>query len=133
MKTTKGMLRIPPRTRFAAAIFGLGLVWFCASWIGGDTRSAVTSLAWILLVGAGYLLAARRSETLAGLIDRNDERLTGIDLRATAFAGAVTMTTIILIVAYQTATGTADTLLSALGTLAAVAYIGAVAWLRARS
>jgi hypothetical protein len=57
--------------------------------LGDDLRFGVFGLALMLTLAAVMLLVGRRSETVAGLLDRGDERIRGIDNDATLFAGVV--------------------------------------------
>jgi Helix-turn-helix len=43
-------------------------------------------------INCGVLLASRRSETVEGLLDRRDERISEIDLKDTDFTGGVLVT-----------------------------------------
>lgn len=89
MKTNQPVRTHHCRARFLHLAFALGVLWLAASWAGGDLTSGLMALAWITFLAIAILVGARKSETLAGLIDGNDERLASIDLRATAIAGAV--------------------------------------------
>ena len=64
-----------------------GVVYLVAAWASGRPWLGVAMLAVMLAFGGGVLLAARRSETVRGLLDRRDERIVGIDLRAAAASG----------------------------------------------
>ena len=107
---------------------------FTAFAIGGDAASGAFSAAVLLFVGAVFYFGARRSETLAGLGGPGrDERWEMIDLRATALSGFVLITVVIGAWLYEIATGGDGAPYAALGAVAGVAYVIAVAVLRRRS
>lgn len=115
-----------------ALAVGLGLVFLAAMWIGGDPRLGLYSLA--VMVGFGALiLLGGRSETIRGLRgDGRDERFRQIDLAATAIAGVVLITAIIGAFLVEVARGQDGSPYAALGAIAGVAYLAAVAVLRWR-
>ena len=65
--------------RFATAAFGLlaGVVFWVASAAGGHPAAGATMFGIMAVFSLGLLLAARRSETVRGLLDRRDERIAG--------------------------------------------------------
>ena len=111
---------------------GLGVLFLAAMWIGGDPRNGFYSLA--VMVGFGALiLLGGRSETVRGLRgDGRDERFRQIDLAATAIAGLVVITVIIGAFLVEVARGHDGSPYAALGAIAGVAYLLAVAALRWR-
>jgi hypothetical protein len=68
---------------------GLGIVIFAVSWLGGQFRGGLISLAVAAVVGLVLLLLTNRSETVRGLTVGRDERFAQLDLRATALAGLI--------------------------------------------
>jgi hypothetical protein len=114
---------------FAAA---LGLVAFIAEWIGGNPGSGLVSFA--ILAGFGVLvLLGGRSETIRGLRgDGRDERFRAIDIHATAIAGLVVISAIIVAALVELARGRGPGPYGWLAAVAAVAYLGAVIVLRFR-
>jgi len=68
---------------------GLGIVVFAVSWLGGQFRGGLISLAILAAFGLILLLLTGRSETIRGLTVGRDERFAQLDLRATALAGLV--------------------------------------------
>jgi len=80
----------------------------------------------------GVLLAARRSETVRGLLDRRDERITAIDLQATAITGLVVITAILVAVVVEIGHGRNGSPYTWLGALAGLTYLAAVIVLRVR-
>ena len=112
---------------------GLGMLFLAAMWIGGDLRSGLFSLAVMVAFGA-VILFGGRSETVRGLRgDGRDERFRQIDLAATALAGIVLITVIIGAFLVEVARGEDGSPYAALGAVAGIAYLGAVAALRLRS
>ena len=70
-------------------LLGLGVVVFVVSWLGGQFRGGLISLAITAAIGLALLLLTGRSETVSGLTVGRDERFAQLDLRATALAGLV--------------------------------------------
>jgi hypothetical protein len=106
---------------------------FAAQWIGGDARSGLVSLA-IMTVFGGFVLLGGRSETIRGLRgDGRDERFRQLDLTATAFAGIVVITTIIVAFIIEVARGHDGSPYAWLGAIAGLAYLVAIVVLRLRS
>jgi hypothetical protein len=111
---------------------GLGTLFLAAMWIGGDARSGLFSLAVMVAFGA-LILFGGRSETVRGLRgDGRDERFRQIDLAATALAGLVLITVIIGAFLVEVARGQDGSPYAALGAVAGIAYLGAIAALRLR-
>jgi hypothetical protein len=111
----------------------LGLALGGAQWKGGDLRTGLSSLALFVAVAA-VLAFGGRSETIRMLRgDGRDERWARIDLAATALSGLVVITVIIVACGWEWAHGRDGTPFVQLGAIAGVAYIGALAVLRARS
>ena len=64
--------------------------------IGGKPLDGVVALAIMLGFSGALYVIARRSETVRGLLDRRDERIAAIDLRATAVT-ALAMIAVVLV------------------------------------
>jgi hypothetical protein len=110
----------------------LGAVMLVAFWIGGNPDDGVRSLGIMAAVGA-LLLLGGRSETIRGLRgDGRDERWQRIDVYATAFAGNVAIGAIIAMCLWEWGHGRSGEPYTALGALAGVAYVAAVAFMRWR-
>ena len=120
--------------RWAAPLVGLtiGIAYLIAAWISGNPVLGLEMFAIMLLFTGGLLIAARRSETVKGLLDGRDERITSIDVKATALAGGVVLITIIGAFVVEIARGQDGLPYSWLGALGGVSYIGAVVALRIR-
>jgi hypothetical protein len=110
----------------------LGFVMLTALWIGGDPTGGVWSLA-IMTAFGGLVLLGGRSETIRGLRgDGRDERFRQIDIHASAVAGLVLITTVIIAFIVEVARGHDGTPYSWLGAIAGIAYIAAVVTFRMR-
>jgi hypothetical protein len=109
-----------------------GLAFLGAGIAGGHPVVGISACAIMLLVGAGTVVAGRRSETVRGLIDRRDERFAGMDLRATAAAGQVLILAVIIGALVELARGHSGVPYIWLGALAGLAYLVSVAIDRVR-
>ena len=98
----------------------------------GDPRSGLVSFA--IMVGFGALvLFGGRSETIRGLRgDGRDERFRQIDIHATAIAGLVVISTLIVAFLVEVARGHDGSPYSWLGAIAGIAYLAAVTVFRMR-
>jgi len=85
----------------------LGVVVFVASWLGGQLRAGVVSLAIMAGFGLVLLLLTGHSETLRGLTTNRDERFVQIDLKATALAGLALIIAVIVAWLVRSPKGTA--------------------------
>jgi hypothetical protein len=123
------------RTRWwtpAVSVF-LGLLMLGAFWIGDEPGQGVISLG-IMTGLAALFYFGRGSETLRGLGGPGrDERWAQIDVHATALAGSVLVAVIIGAFLIEVATGGDGAPYAALGAVGGLAYVIAVAVLRARS
>ena len=113
-----------------AVVAGVGYLVSAA--VGGHPGLGVVMLLIMVLVAAGAVLGARRSETVAGLLDRRDERIVAIDLRATAAAGVAVTLAIIVASMVELARDRSGAPYTWLAGIEAVAYVGAVMVGRAR-
>jgi hypothetical protein len=110
----------------------LGLAVFVAQWIGGNPGSGLVSLAIMTVFGA-LVLFGGRSETIRGLRgDGRDERFRHIDIHATAVAGLVVITAIIVAFVVELARGHSGSPYAWLGAVAGLAYLIAVIAFRLR-
>ena len=110
----------------------LGVVMLIAMWIGGDLKSGVISLGIMTGFGALFLFGGR-SETIRGFRgDGSDERFRQIDIHATAFAGIVVITAIIIAFLVEVARGNSGGPFTWLGAIAGLAYLLAVVVFRIR-
>ena len=111
---------------------GLGLALLVAGWAGGHPGAGAQMFAVMAVFTVGTLLAARRSETVRGLLDRRDERISQIDLQATALAGLVVITAVIVAFLVEIARGRDGAPYTWIGALGGVSYLIAVITLRLR-
>ena len=110
----------------------LGIVMLAAMWIGGNPSTGLQSLAIMTAFGA-LILFGGRSETVRGLRgDGRDERFRQIDIHATARAGIVVLTTIIVAFIVEVARGHDGAPYSWLGAIGGLSYLLAVVALRLR-
>jgi hypothetical protein len=122
------------RSRFftpgVAVAFGFAML--VAQWIGGDPRNGLLSLA--VMTGFGLLiLLGGGSETIRGLRgDGRDERFRLMDARATAFAGSFLIAVILIAFLVEVARGNDGAPYNWLGAITGLAYLAAIATLRAR-
>ena len=123
------------RKYLATPIFGvlMGVVYLVALSVAGNPVSGVFAFAVMVAFSGGLLLARRRSETVRGLLDRRDERITAIDLRATAVTALVMIAVVLVAFVVEIARGQSGWPYSMLGFVGGVTYIVAVIVLRVRS
>jgi hypothetical protein len=126
-------MRLTKSKWFAPLFAGaLGGVVFIAQWIGGDPGSGLVSFA--ILAGAGLvLLLGGRSETIRGLRgDGRDERFRQIDVHATALAGLVVITAVIVAFLVELARGHSGSPYAWLGAIGGITYLAAIVVFRIR-
>ena len=110
----------------------LGVAMLAAMWIGGDHRTGLFSLGVMVAFGA-LILFGGRSETIRGLRgDGRDERFRQIDVVATAIAGTVVISAIIVAFLVEVARGHDGSPYAWLGAIGGVAYLIAIVVLRFR-
>lgn len=115
----------------ACALLG-GAGYLAASIAGGHPAEGVVLCAVMAAAAGAFVLAARRSETLRGLMDRRDERITGMDLHATAVSGGILIVAVLVGMFVEMARGHSGAPYTWLATVAGVSYIAAFAVLRVR-
>jgi len=110
----------------------LGLAFGAALWIGGEPEDGLWALG--VMVAFGLLIAlGGRSETIRGLRgDGRDERFERLDRDATALAGIVVISAVLVMCAWEWAQGRDGSPYVQLGAIGGVAYLGAVVALRVR-
>ena len=110
----------------------LGLAFGAALWIGGKPEDGLWALG--VMVVFGLLIAVGgRSETIRGLRgDGRDERFERLDRDATALAGIVLISVVLVMCAWEWAHGRDGSPYVQLGAIGGVAYLGAVVALRLR-
>ncbi|MEV0269721.1 hypothetical protein AB0H43_13155 [Hamadaea sp. NPDC050747] len=103
-----------------------GLAYLIAAWIGGRPGLSLVLLALMLAFGVILMLAGRKSETVRHLLDRRDERITAIDLKATAAAGGVLVVAVLAGAVVELGRGHSGEPFTWLAAIAGVAYAAAV-------
>lgn len=126
--------RSPSRWRWGTPLVAvaIGVAYLIAGWVGGDRQFAVLGLAVMSAAAVVTLVAGRFSETVAGLLDRRDERINMIDNRATLFAGMVVIVAVIVGFIVEIAQGQDGSPYSQLGALGGISYLAGLIVLRFR-
>jgi len=126
--------KVSPATRWAvpgvAAV--IGVAYLVTGLVGDDVAFGVFGLVLMLGAGGAFVLAARWSETAAGLRDRTDERINEIDRSASLAAGMVVLLAVLVMFMVEIAQGEDGSPYSQLGALGALSYVVSLTWLRFR-
>ena len=101
-----------------------GLIYLIGFSVGGKPGYGLVALGVMVVFSAAIAIAGRRSETVRGLLDHRDERLAGIDVRATAVTAVVMILAVLAGFVVEVARGHDGS---------AYALIGAVGYFRVRS
>jgi hypothetical protein len=109
-----------------------GLAYLGAGLASGDHAFGFTGLGLMVGVAALMLLLAPRSEMVAGLLDRKDERINSIDRDATLFSGMTVLVAILLAFVIEMARGQDGQPYATLGAIGGVTYLAALVVLRFR-
>jgi len=122
------------RKYLATPIFGvaMGVAYLVALSVAGQPVWGVLALAVMVAFSGALLLARRRSETVKGLLDHRDERISAIDLRATAITALALIAVILVAFVVQIARGQSGWPYSMLGFVGGVTYVVTVICLRIR-
>ena len=115
-----------------ATAAALGAGYFAAAAVAGHPGEGSVALALMLGAGAAFVIGSRYSETVRGLLNRRDERITGIDLRATAVSGLLVILAVLVGSMVEVARGHSGAPYTWLAAVAGVGYILAVIVERAR-
>jgi hypothetical protein len=120
--------------RWSVPVFSVvtAAVLLVAGWVGIGPAAGIALASVMLVFAGGVELAARRSETVKGLLDRRDERITSIDVAATAIAGLVLITVIIVAFVVELFRGQDGMPYAWLGAVAGISYLVALVVLRLR-
>ena len=126
--------KVSPATRWAVpGVAALaGVAYLVAGILGDDVSFGVFGLVLMLGAGGAFVLAARWSETAAGLRDRTDERINDIDRSASLTAGMVVLLAVLVMFVVEIARGEDGSPYSELGALGGVTYVASLTWLRFR-
>ena len=124
----------PARQRLGLPLVALaiGVAYLVAGGLGGNWSFGIFGLALMTATGAALLLLSRFSETVAGLLDRRDERINRIDTDATTFAGVAMIIAVIVGFVVEIAQGQDGSPYSMLGAIGGVAYLAALVFFRLR-
>ena len=109
-----------------------GLIYLIAFSLGGHPGYGLIALGVMVVFSVAIALAGRRSETVRGLLDHGDERLAGIDLRATAVTAVVMILAVLTGFMIEVARGHDGSPYALIGAIGGVAYLGAVGYFRLR-
>lgn len=111
---------------------GIGIVYLIGFAAGGKPLLGVGALAVMVAFTGALLLAGRRSETVRGLLDRRDERISAIDLRATAVTALAMIAVILVGFVVSIARGGSGWPYDMIGFVGGLAYIASIVYFRAR-
>jgi peptidoglycan biosynthesis protein MviN/MurJ (putative lipid II flippase) len=122
------------RKYLATPIFGaaMGVVYLVALSVAGSPVYGVIAFAVMVAFSGALLLARRRSETVKGLLDHRDERISAIDLRATAWTALAMIAVVLVAFVVQIARGQSGWPYSMIGFVGGLTYVVAVIYLRVR-
>jgi MFS family permease len=110
----------------------LGIAFLIAFWLGDRAGDGAVALALMSALGLLFLLGGR-SETIRGLRgDGRDERFGLIDSTATAFMGNFVVAVILVMCLWEFGNGRDGQPYTALGAIAGLSYLAAIAYLRLR-
>jgi hypothetical protein len=123
-----------PRAYWATPILGLviGIIYLISFSIGGRPLDGAIALGVMVVFSAILALVGFRSETVRGLLDHRDERITAIDLRATAAAALAMIIAILIGFVIQVAQGRNADAYEVIGVVGGLAYVAAVGYFRVR-
>ena len=110
----------------------IGIIYLIGFAAGGKPLLGVGALAIMVAFSGALVLAGRRSETVRGLLDHRDERISAIDLRATAVTALAMIAVILIGFVVSIARGGSGWPYDMIGFVAGLAYVAAVAFFRAR-
>jgi hypothetical protein len=124
-----------PRQYWATPILGLviGIIYLVSFSIGGRPLDGAIALGVMVVFSVIIALVGFRSETVRGLLDHRDERITAIDLRATAAAALAMIIAILIGFVIQVAQGHNASAYEVIGVVGGLAYVAAVGYFRIRT
>lgn len=126
------MTRLSPTWIVPGTAVAIGIVYLIAGILGGNPGFGIFGLA--LMTGIAIVVVAvrRRSEVVAGLLDRRDERINQIDFKATTFAGVVVIGALLVAFVVDIARGHENSPYAWPAALGGVAYLVAMVYQRFR-
>jgi hypothetical protein len=101
----------------------IGAAFLAAAWASGQRWLGVALLALMMVFSGAVVAASWRSETVRGLLDRRDEWIVSIDLRATAAAGLALTVAVIIGGFVELARGHSGAPFTWLAAVAAATYV----------
>lgn len=134
MSTHNTTARRHSRQRWLAPAVALviGLAYLIAGWLGDDLSFGLTGLLIMTVTALAFVVLGRYSETVAGLLDRRDERINSLDTQATSIAGLAVIMAVIVGFVIEIARGEDGSPYSMLGAIGGAAYVVALVVLRYR-
>jgi hypothetical protein len=122
------------RYYWATPVLGvtIGIIYLIGFAIGGKPLDGAIGLAVMVVFTAALMLVGRRSETVRGLLDHRDERIAGIDLRATAVTALVMIGAVLVGFVIEVAHGRSGAPYDIIGAVGGLAYVAAVGYFRIR-
>ena len=123
-----------PRVYWATPILGLviGIIYLIGFSVGGRPLDGAIALGVMVVFSLILALVGFRSETVRGLLDHRDERITAIDLRATAAAALAMIVAVLIGFVIQVAQGRNADAYEVIGVVGGLAYVAAVGYFRIR-
>jgi hypothetical protein len=123
-----------PRVYWATPILGLviGIIYLISFSVGGRPLDGAIALGVMVVFSVILALVGFRSETVRGLLDHRDERITAIDLRATAAAALAMIIAVLIGFVIQVAQGRNADAYEVIGVVGGLAYVAAVGYFRIR-
>jgi hypothetical protein len=110
----------------------LGVAYLVAGLLGDNLGFGIFGLLLMVAVGGVVLLAGRYSETVAGLMDRRDERINALDETASLLAGMAVLAAVLLMFVVEVAQGRDGSPYFQLGALGGLTYLVALVYQRFR-
>jgi hypothetical protein len=110
----------------------IGVIYLAGFAAGGKPLLGLGALGIMVAFTGALMLAGRRSETVRGLLDHRDERISAIDLRATAVTALAMIAAILVGFVVSIARGGSGWPYDIIGFVGGLAYVAAVIFFRAR-
>ncbi len=134
MSTSSPSTRRRTRQRWVIPVLSvvIGVAYLIAGLVGGDRSFGVFGFLLMAGLAVAFLLLSHYSETVAGLMDRRDERINRIDSEATTIAGMAVIIAVIVAFVVEIAQGHDGSPYAMLGAIGGVAYVAALVVLRFR-
>ncbi len=110
----------------------IGIVYLIGFAAGGKPLLGLGALAVMVAFSGALVLAGRRSETVRGLLDHRDERISAIDLRATAVTALAMIAAVLIGFVVSIARGGTGWPYDMIGFVGGQAYVAGVIIFRVR-